>query len=277
MNEEPPHPPLPNLQLRLLTAIIGLPLLITAVWLGGWFFALLAGAIAVLAAAEFVHGWLIPSQPMARVLNMAPAFGAAGVIVAGAHNSAGYVAFGGIVSVILVISGHLPTRAFGPRKPYRVMGWCLAYVGVLFSTVVLLRDVEAGRDWVLLGILSTFAVDTGAYAIGKAIGRHKLAPRISPGKTREGAVGGWIAGTAAVLALNAILDTGASTLTLLPFAIAMPVLAQAGDLFESWMKRRMGVKDASGLLPGHGGFLDRMDSIVFVTPALYLFLRLRVL
>ena len=157
------------------------------------------------------------------------------------------------------------------------MGWCLAYVGVLFATAVLTRDVANGREWVFLGLLSTFAVDTGAYATGKAIGRHKLAPRISPGKTLEGAVGGWVAGAVVVVALNGLFATPASATTMLPFAIAMPILAQAGDLFESWMKRRMGVKDASGLLPGHGGFLDRMDSILFVMPALYLFLHWRVL
>jgi phosphatidate cytidylyltransferase len=266
-----------NLQLRLSTAVIGLPVVVASVWIGGWLLAVVAGGIAVLAAAEFVHGWLIPSQPIVRVLSMAPAFAAAGIIVAGSHASDEFIVFGMIVSVILVVSGYLPTNSFGPRKPYRVMGWCLAYVGVLFATVVLTRDVANGREWVLLGLLSTFAVDTGAYATGKAFGRHKLAPRISPGKTREGAVGGWASGALAVLGLNVVLDTPATATTMLPFAMVMPILAQAGDLFESWMKRRMGVKDTSGLLPGHGGFLDRMDSILFVMPALYLFLRLRVL
>ena len=277
MNEAAVTARISNLQLRVATAAVGLPIVVVAVWIGGWFFALVAGAIAVLAAAEFVHGWLIPSQPIARVLNMAPAFGAAGIIVAGSHASSGYVVFGMMVSLILVVSGSLPTNKFGPRKPYRVLGWGLAYVGVLFATVVLTRDLANGRDWVLLGLLSTFAVDTGAYVTGKAIGRHKLVPRLSPAKTVEGAVGGWVAGAVAVIALNALFGTPASTTTVLPFAIAMPIVAQVGDLFESWMKRRMGVKDASGLLPGHGGFLDRMDSILFVMPSLYLFLRWRVL
>lgn len=268
---------LSNLQLRLATAAVGLPLVVAATWIGGWAFALVAGGIAFLAAAEFVHGWLIPTQSIARVFTMAPAFGASAIIVAGVQSSGGFAVFGAIMGGLLVVSGYLPTQSFGPRKPFRVLGGSVLYVGVLFSAVVALRDLENGREWVFIGILSTFAVDTGAYVVGKSIGRHKLAPRISPSKTREGAVGGWAVGAAAVLALNAAFDTGVSVATLLPFAVVMPVLAQTGDLFESWMKRRMGVKDASGLLPGHGGFLDRMDSILFVMPALYLFVCLRVL
>jgi phosphatidate cytidylyltransferase len=151
------------------------------------------------------------------------------------------------------------------------------YVGLLLSTLVLVRDVDDGRRWFFFGLLATFAVDTGAYAVGKLIGRHKMAPKISPGKTWEGAIGGYVAGAGACFALNGLLDGGTSAVTLAPLAVALPPFAIAGDLFESWMKRRMGVKDASGLLPGHGGFLDRLDSILFVFPVLYLFLRLRVL
>ncbi|MCK9520166.1 MAG: phosphatidate cytidylyltransferase, partial [Dehalococcoidia bacterium] len=117
----------------------------------------------------------------------------------------------------------------------------------------------------------------GAYATGRLIGRHKLAPRISPKKTWEGAIGGYVAGVAAAFALNALLDTGVEWMTFSHFALAMPIAAIIGDLVESWMKRRMGVKDASGLLPGHGGFLDRLDSVLFVFPLLYVFLQVRVL
>lgn len=149
--------------------------------------------------------------------------------------------------------------------------------GLLLATFVFVRDTEDGRSWFFLGILATFAVDTGAYATGRLIGRHKLAPRISPAKTWEGAVGGTLAGVAAVVSLNSLFVTGVSTGTVLSLAIAVPPAAILGDLVESWMKRRMGVKDASGLLPGHGGFLDRLDSLLFVFPVVYLFLELRVL
>jgi phosphatidate cytidylyltransferase len=266
-----------NLQLRLLTAAIGLPLLSVVLYVGGWPFAIVAAAIALLASAEFVHGWLFPSMPISAVLPQGPTFAATAVMVAGAHADERFILLGLAFAAVFAALGYSKSNLFGPRKPYRVLCWCLLYVGLLLSTLVLIRDGADGRAWMFLGILATFAVDTGAYAVGKAIGRHKMAPKISPGKTWEGAAGGYLAGAAAVFALNAALDTGVSAATIAPLAFSLPVLAMTGDLFESWMKRRMGVKDASGLLPGHGGFLDRLDSVLSVMPLLYLFLRFRVL
>jgi phosphatidate cytidylyltransferase len=266
-----------NLQLRIATAAVGLPLVVTAIWVGGWPLAIVAGAVAFLAAAEFVHGWLFPTMPIRAVAPLALTFGMSGVMVAGTHADERFVLAGVVLAAMFAVVGYAPTNVFGPRKPYRVQAWCLVYVGVLMSTIVLVRDVDDGRKWLFLGILSTFAVDTGAYAVGRLLGRHRMAPRISPKKTWEGAMGGYLAGVAAVFGLNAALDTGVPWSTIAHFALLMPVFAQAGDLVESWMKRRMGVKDASGLLPGHGGFLDRLDSILFVIPLLYVFLQLRVL
>ena len=265
-----------NLRLRLVTAAIGLPAVVGATWVGGWTFALVAAAVALLAAMEFVHGWLFPSMPMRAVLPMALAVAGSAFVVAGVHSNEQYLAAALAIAGLLAVVGYSRVNAFGPRKPMRVQAWCLVYTGALLSTLVLTRDGEAGRAWVFLGILGTFAVDTGAYAVGRLFGRHKLAPKVSPKKTWEGAAGGYVAGVIATFALSAAFDTGVSAATLAPYALAMPVFAQVGDLFESWMKRRMGVKDASGLLPGHGGFLDRLDSILFVFPLLYVFLRARV-
>lgn len=260
-----------------MTAAIGLPVLLAVVWLGEWPFALVAALVAVLASAEFVHGWLIPSMPIRNVIPQGPTFAASGMMVAGAHVDEKFIVVGVAFIVLFGLMGYTRTNAFGPRKPYRIYAWCLLYIGLLMSTFVLLRNEDNGRDWFLLGVLTTFAVDTGAYAVGRLIGRHKMAPKISPKKTWEGAGGGYVAGIAAVLLLNALFDTGVSTATMLPFALLAPPLAMVGDLVESGMKRRMGVKDASGLLPGHGGFLDRLDSLLFVLPALYVFLHIAVL
>ncbi|MCC6382083.1 MAG: phosphatidate cytidylyltransferase, partial [Dehalococcoidia bacterium] len=219
-----------------MTAAVGLPLVAGVIWIGGWAFALVAAAIALLAAAEFTHGWLIPSMPVRAVLRFAPFFGTSAIMVAGVHASYHFLWLGAGGVLLTGAAGYSWSNRFGPRKPYRVQAWCLVYVGFLMSTLVLVRDIEDGRSWVLLGVLVTFAVDTGAYAVGRAIGRHKLAPRISPGKTREGAVGGWATGTAAVFGLNALFDTGVDAGTVAPFAVLMPLAAQTGDLFESWMK-----------------------------------------
>ncbi|MFN0146780.1 MAG: phosphatidate cytidylyltransferase [Dehalococcoidia bacterium] len=266
-----------NLQLRLLTAVVGLPLVVAVVYLGGWPLAIAAGLVALLASAEFTHGWLLPSMPIRAVAPHVLSFGGPAVMVVGTHGDHRYIGAGLILAGLFAVAGYAPTKVFGPRRPYRVQAWCLVYIGLLLSSLVLLRDSDSGREWLTLAIASTFAVDTSAYAVGRLVGRHKMAPRISPKKTWEGAAGGFAGGVGAVLLLNALLDTGESSLTMLPFAFICPVAAQAGDLLESWMKRRMGVKDASGLLPGHGGFLDRLDSILFVVPLLYVFLRLRVL
>ncbi|MCC7365646.1 MAG: phosphatidate cytidylyltransferase [Dehalococcoidia bacterium] len=266
-----------NLQLRLMTASIGLPLLVAVIWVGGWPFAVVAAAIALLAAAEFTHGWLLPTLPIRYVFAQAPLFGASGLMTLGAHGDERYILAGLLLAALAAGAGYAPSNIFGPRKPWRVQAWSLLYVGVPMAMIVLTRDVEQGRKWVFLGILATFAVDTGAYATGRLFGRHLLAPKVSPKKTWEGAIGGYVAGVAAAFALNALFDTGVPASTLAHFALVFPVLSQLGDLFESWMKRRMGIKDSSGLLPGHGGFLDRLDSVVVVLPFLYLFLQVRVL
>ena len=280
-----------NLQLRLLTAAVGLPLIVAVAWVGGWPFALVAGAISLLAATEFVHGWLIPSMPIRQAVQHLPTYAIAPAVVVGAHVDERFLWAGAGFAILFAALGYSRTNLFGPRKPFRVFAWCVVYTGILVSCLVLVRDVENGRDWFFLGLLSTFAVDTGAYAVGRLFepglellgrlllrsGRHKMAPKISPKKTWEGAVGGVVAGVLAVFALNELLDTGVDTGTIWHFAVALPPAAIIGDLVESWMKRRMGVKDASGHLPGHGGFMDRLDSVVFVFPVLYLFLQVRVL
>ena len=266
-----------NLALRLGTAAVGLPMVLALAYAGGWAFAIAAGAIMFLAALEFQHGWLIPSMPMRDAQQFVPAAFASASVVGYAHQGPAIVWLGVALAALLAAAGYSHTNRLGPRRPFRVMSWCLVYIGVLGSALVLTRDLDGGRDWFFIAILATFATDTGAYAVGRAIGRHPLAPRISPKKTREGSAGGLVAGAIAVLALNQAFDTGASLAMMLPLAIALPVAGQAGDLFESWMKRRMGVKDASGLLPGHGGFMDRLDSVLFVMPVVYLYVRFVVL
>jgi phosphatidate cytidylyltransferase len=262
---------LSNLQLRLASAAVGLPIIVFLVFIGGWPFAIVAGIIALLAAGEFTHGFLIPSRPLAEVWALVPGFAAAGIMVAGAHATPAFVLVGLGIGAALWLAGLSRTNILGPRKPLRVYAGSIVYIGALFSTLVLLRNEESGRDWVLLALLCTFAVDTGAYAVGKLIGRHKMAPRISPGKTWEGAIGGFAAGFAAVAGLHALFDLPGEWAAILPLAALVPVAAVLGDLLESWIKRRMGIKDASGFIPGHGGFMDRMDSVLFVVPVVYLF------
>jgi phosphatidate cytidylyltransferase len=131
----------------------------------------------------------------------------------------------------------------------------------------------------LLPVLVTWASDIGAYAVGRTLGRHKLIPSISPGKTVEGAIGGLLASmliaavyTQYVLHPTAHLGFRSPPLGVLAFGALVSIAAQTGDLAESLLKREAGVKDSSHLLPGHGGILDRFDSLLFVLPTAFVLL-----
>ncbi len=259
-----------DLALRLATAAVGVPALLLVIYAGGWPFAIVAGVITLGATVEFAHAWLLPGQPYRAVAPLGPGLVAPAIVVAGAHADERFLVAGAVLALLFLGAGYARTNAFGPRKPLRVLGWAIIYPGIIFSTVVLARDLDQGRDWVLLLVLATFTVDTGAYATGSLIGRHKLAPRISPRKTWEGAAGGIGGALLAVGVLAPLLNLGLGAGAIVGLGLALGVAAQAGDLFESWMKRRVDIKDSSGLLPGHGGLLDRLDSIVFVAPIVYL-------
>lgn len=156
---------------------------------------------------------------------------------------------------------------FPKEKAFIYWAWMLVgmlYVGWMLSYYVALRKFDQGTEWVFLVLLSTFACDTTALFTGRAWGRHFMAPTISPGKTWEGAIGGFIAALAAALILYTLLDIAnldyARTILI---GCLIGFFAQLGDLFESLLKRRARVKDSGSLIPGHGGILDRMDSLVF--------------
>jgi phosphatidate cytidylyltransferase len=164
------------------------------------------------------------------------------------------------------------------QKEGAVAGWVwtvagILYIGWMLGNLVALRGIEDGRNWVYLALFATFASDTAAFFMGRALGRHKLAPDISPAKTREGAAAG-IAG-AVIMTLLFTLPTPFQLPIVWWQAIVLGVLVslfgQLGDLAESLFKRNMGVKDSGSALAGHGGFLDRLDSIVFAGVVVYYF------
>ena len=160
------------------------------------------------------------------------------------------------------------------EQAFTSWAWTLAgiiYVGWLLSYLVALRGLEDGRNWVFLALFATFASDTTAFFVGRAWGRHRLAPSISPGKTCEGAIGGILGAITASLffmlptPLNLHLNWGQAILV----GLLASIIGRLGDLVESLFKRNIGVKDSGRLVPGHGGFLDRMDSVVFTGIVVY--------
>ncbi len=147
----------------------------------------------------------------------------------------------------------------------------LLYVGVPLGVLVLIHRL-GGREAVLLLMVTIVVSDTAQYYTGRLFGRQPLAPAISPNKTIEGAVGGVVVGTAFVLFAGRAVFPFTRTPQLMALGVALVLLGIAGDLFESRLKRTAEVKDSSALIPGHGGMLDRIDALLFATPAFYLFL-----
>jgi phosphatidate cytidylyltransferase len=146
------------------------------------------------------------------------------------------------------------------------------YVGLLLSFLGLIREFQYGWQWLLTILAATFAADTGAFFAGRFFGRTKLAPRVSPGKTVEGVLGGWLLATAAAFFLKYFIFPAMTTRDGLWVGAIAGFVGPVGDLAESLLKRSVGVKDSSNLLPGHGGILDRVDALLFTAPAVYWYL-----
>jgi phosphatidate cytidylyltransferase len=255
---------------RLLSAAVGLPLLVLVVVLGGrWYDAVLAIVLAAATVELLVQVGVSPRAPLAWLAAAAVAALALAVPAPAALS-------GGILVVFVVLS--LVASLAPAAAEDRFDRWSLAvalalYVGWLGRYLGLLRQGDDGRAWVLFTLLVTFASDTGAYAVGRLAGRHRFAPRISPGKTLEGAIGGLVwAGVGAVI-FNIVLGPRHPALLMLAIGLGVSLAAQLGDLCESALKRRLEIKDAGSLVPGHGGLLDRLDSLLFTGPLVYYVLR----
>lgn len=263
------------LRKRILTALSGIPLLIVAIWFSEPEYAFPLFTVftclwGLMAAYEFYK-----ITAISKILPLA--------------------IFGIIWAVLFIIRPHFADIPYYPvviastfllpvpillagRKEkdiVNIWAWTVAgvlYVGLLLSYLVELR-LEAGRNWVFLVVFATFGSDTMAYFIGKAIGRHKMAPRISPNKTWEGAAAG-VVGAVAVSLMFTIswpLQLQFNFWQAVLLGVLISVFGQLGDLLESLFKRYTGVKESGNLMPGHGGLLDRMDSIVLAGVVVYIY------
>ncbi|MDE2860211.1 MAG: phosphatidate cytidylyltransferase [Chloroflexota bacterium] len=271
---------------RLASAFVGVPIVIAALWAGAPWLSMLAAVLASLGAVEFYRMAEQRGARPATVLGVAWAL----VFVVSGH-SEDYVEYQTTLVAVgggaLTLAWHLARRFVPGRAKDDIdeapdsLGDTIAdwgntaagaiYTGWTLSLFLRLRAGEDGLEWVLLAVLATFATDTGAFLVGRAIGRRRMAPRISPGKTWEGAIGGWVAGVGAVVGLAALLDMPLTQPEAIVLGALIGVAAQVGDLVESILKRAAGVKDSGTLIPGHGGVLDRLDSVVFAVVVVYHF------
>jgi phosphatidate cytidylyltransferase len=148
----------------------------------------------------------------------------------------------------------------------------LAYIGAALLASVAIRNGSSGLQWTLLLLLTSWGTDSFALMGGRLYGKRPLAPRISPKKTVEGAMIGLSSGAIVGLLYGALSQLPIGMVLLA--SIVIPPATEAGDLLESWVKRQLGVKDSGSLLPGHGGFLDRIDGLLLSTPCLFIVLKL---
>jgi phosphatidate cytidylyltransferase len=175
-------------------------------------------------------------------------------------------------AVLLLLFGAALVRGESGRaawEPVAVTLLGVGYVNWLLGYTFWLRDLDAGVDWVLLLVSVTWLGETAAYLVGSTIGRHKLAPSISPRKTVEGAVAQLAASVLAALGARAWFFPALSLESAVVVGLLLGVVGQAGDLIESAFKRSVGTKDTGRLIPGHGGMLDRVDSLLVNTPVLF--------
>lgn len=260
---------------RWITGLAALPFLIWLISKGGCFvFAVVISIVSVIALWEYYkivldsgNGHSIDSIPLLSYFF--------GLIII-------WAVYGNLPDIVpvliafnLVVSGMISLLKFGTDKnvPWLVakqlMG--LIYIPLFLSYLVLIRNGTDGILWIYFLLIVVFAGDIGALYAGSFLGKHKLCPAVSPGKTIEGSVGGLIANLGAGAAFKYIfLPEYLWSLSLL-FFVSVGIAGQIGDLFESELKRSAGIKDSGGILPGHGGILDRIDALLFAAPVAWLF------
>jgi phosphatidate cytidylyltransferase len=270
------------LKKRFLTALWGIPLIVAIVWFGGlgnmWLFTACIAVWALIALLEFYR--------LAKPLKISPVYifgilwtlafivlrhpSLTDKIPAGLPLIPTFVTGGIVISLFTLLARKEKFNAI----PAWAWTWAgILYVGWLLGYAVALYGFEDGRSWVFYALFCTFGSDTTAFFIGRSLGKHKMSPTVSPHKTWEGSIGGLLG--AVVISLLFLLPHPVSLAAHLKvwqavvLGLLVSIFGQAGDLSESLMKRNVGVKDAGNLLPGHGGILDRMDSIVFALVIVY--------
>ncbi|MEO0225978.1 MAG: phosphatidate cytidylyltransferase [candidate division WOR-3 bacterium] len=255
--------------IRLSTASILIPIVLIALFLGKFFTLILILVVINLCLIEFLrfcHRKNIFPYPACIFLP-------ANLLPVGIYLSSPLQYLSSLLFIYIIL---LSLLRFGQKsflERISTTTFIIIYLSLLPSTLILLR--KSGVNFALFPIVITWIFDTGAYLVGSGIGRLRLSPDVSPKKTYEGLIGGIVISLPSLLLLNQWFKTNFSLFDSIMITTGIGILATLGDLFESAFKREVGLKDTSQLFPGHGGMLDRIDSLLFTIPFFYLFLKLR--
>jgi len=251
-----------NLKARIATAAVGLPLLAWLVgWGSPWLFSVTVFLLTLAALSEYFT-MVYPGNPSQKWCGVV--FGSAiALTVMGAASSAAahWLSFLLMVLFASVLWSHGQLAERFNRLSWMLLGGF--YIGFLVPQLALLFPLNDGRAWVAFVFVVIMAGDSSAYFIGKRFGKRKLAPELSPSKTVEGAIAYTIGSVIIGMGAKMLLPLPVGLLEVILLSLVLSVLGQLGDLFESLIKRAFIVKDSGALLPGHGGVLDRLDSLIF--------------
>ncbi len=271
--------PILKMKLRIITAIIALCVLMPFIIFSDTFMLLIfSGVLSAVAIGEMFNCIGILKKLYITIPAMLVST-AAVLLTRLLPNDGNYLAVAFIVYFIFLL--YTLTAAVFSRGKFDVTTAALGamttvYISFGFSSIVLLRDMPNGQYLFILAFLTPWMCDSFAYFTGMAIGKHKLIPDVSPKKTVEGAIGGIIFGTAAIVGYGSLVghyllaDVSARIIPLVIVGIILCIISQCGDLIASLIKRHYNIKDYGKVFPGHGGVLDRFDSIIVTAPILYI-------
>lgn len=252
---------------RIVVGLIALPVVLLPIWFGGIWLTLLLVVVAIGGGLEFYNLMQIGGYQPSRSLGLVWL-----TLVLLSHWQPQLLPYSLVIMAGMIVALIEVMR----EKQTPIATWMATsigaiYIGTMLGQALALRALPNGLWWVLLGLLLTWTNDTAAYIVGVNFGRHKLWPRLSPKKSWEGTIAGWVA--AAMLGAAWIIFTPLSATHSPLFGgivgLFAGVLALFGDLSISTIKRQVGVKDTGHIFRGHGGFLDRLDSLLFVLPFVY--------
>jgi phosphatidate cytidylyltransferase len=247
----------------------------------GWFLLLFKGGLAVFNVAILacggvaLHEFLLMSMQdgQARYIFPVLAVGLLPLLGVSLAGGPGLVSGLFLAFFILILLTVIVFPALENGMEFICQQWFgIFYIGFCGAHLILLRTLPEGIYWLLVLTGVTVCSDTAAYYVGRMLGKTKLYPALSPGKTRAGAIGGILGGTAGGVTVTAVMFQSPNLVLVGLLCLILSIIGIIGDLIESLIKRISGVKDSGQILPGHGGFLDRCDSIILTAPVMYYFL-----